>query len=94
MKRNHRSYIEQSGWLGRLANNGRFPYDEPFVKIPLSWLELSDQEGNPLQVNAALIAADYVAFQRIKETMISTDTEKLRFNLLTARAIKDGLVSI
>lgn len=88
---NHRGFIEQSGWLGRLTNNSRFPYDEPTVEIPLSWLGLSDQEGNPLVVNPALIAADYVAFQRIKQTMISTDTEKLRLNLNTARAIKDGL---
>lgn len=88
MKRNHRGFIEQSGWLRRLTNDGAFAYDEPTVTIPLSWLGLAEQEGNLLQVNPALIAADYVAFQRIKETMIATDTEKLMLNLRVSANLK------
>jgi hypothetical protein len=91
MIENHRSFIEQSGWIRRLTNHGVFKYGEPTVTIPLSLLQLEDQVGNPCQVNPQLIAADYVAFQRIKQTMISTDTERLRLNLNTVRAIKDGL---
>jgi hypothetical protein len=87
---NHRSFIEQSGWLQRLTNHGVFKYLEPTVTIPLSWLGLEDQVGNPCVVNPQLIAADYVAFQRIKQTLISAETERLSVSLNAYRAIKDG----
>lgn len=77
-------YIEQSGWLRRLTNDGAFAYDEPTVTIPLSWLGLEDQEGNPIM--AALIAADYVAMQSIKETIGSVHIEQLRCSLEMKRA--------
>jgi len=79
-------YIEQSGWLRRLTNNGAFAYDEPTVTIPLSWLGLEEHEGNPFMVNPALIAADYVAMQSIKETIGSVHTEQLRCSLAMKRA--------
>ena len=76
-------YIEQHGWLRRLTNNGAFTYEEPTVIIPLSWLGLEDQEGNPIM--AAMIAADYVAMQSIKATISSVHTEQLQCSLSMKR---------
>lgn len=89
MNWNHQSFIEQEGWLRRLTNAGAFAYDEPTVTIPLSWLGLEEQEGNPFMVNPALIAADYVAMQRIKATISSVHTEILRCTLETKQSMKE-----
>lgn len=90
MYRNHKSFIEEPGWLRRMVGTGYIYKDEPCVSIPLSWLGLSDQEGNPYVVDPALIAADYLAYQRIKETHISVSMESIRHTLAKRRREKGG----
>ena len=88
--RDHKPFIEEPGWLRRLVGNGYIHPDEPCVSIPLSWLGLSDEEGNQYVVDPVLIAADYLAYQRIKETQISVSMESLRHTLVKRRREKGG----
>ena len=73
-----------------MVGNGYIHPDEPCVSIPLAWLGLLDQEGNQHVVDPALIAADYLAYQRIKETHISVIMESLRHTLAKRIREKEG----